>query len=401
MSIKKLTTLFISLLIVFAVAGCAEKTTSKGYDGRVFDISENGDGSLTVKSEKDGNNYKLTIEGSGKAVDYGKKELVPWNIISKKVTTVSIADGIENIGDFYFYSMNLESVTLPATVKSVGASSFNSDTVLYSFSETEFETANKIYYYSETKKSEDDKYFYIDNGEIRIWKSYSFLFIGNSFTFRQGSEENPMVPYLFGKIADNMNISVNVDAVVKSSCTLTKYANDSDEMGAIVNRKLNSAQYDFIILQEQSTTPLNSYNSFNEAVKALVNKIERTQNNATVYLYETWGSPTGIQGTSYKTVTEMTEALAAAYGRCASENRLPVTHVGTAFSYVFDNHSEIEIFADDNRHQSNIGAYLSACCHIRSMLGADPRTCTYYGDNGIFGESVCKILQSVAYDLAK
>lgn len=396
--------LFASLLLL-AVCCSGTDNASLSYDGRVFDISERSDLSLTLTSKKVGNDYELTVKGVGKPIDFKNKSLVPWNVLSKKVSSITVEEGVTGIGDYFFSSTNVKRVFLPSTVKEIGKNSFADNTVIYSYSDSEIDTGNEIYYYSETQPSVGNKYFYMENGEPTVWtvapeEPISVLFIGNSFTFRQGTKENPMVPYFFKRIAENLGAKISVDAVVESSYTLAKFANENDAQGALVAEKLKSVQYDYIVLQEQSTAPLNSFGSFSSAVKSLLVKIGASLKNAKVYLYQTWGSPASL-GSGYKTVAEMTAALDAAYGACAAENELPVTHVGNAFAYVYDHYKEIAIFADDERHQSSVGAYLSACCHVRSMLGLDVRRCTYYGDDGAFGESTAKLLQEVAYEYAK
>ena len=401
---KEIVSLFMLVVFAFSALACAGSEPAASYDGKVFDISNRSDQSLTLTSKKIGNDYELTVSGTGEALDYENKSLVPWNVLAKKVSAITIEEGVQSIGNYYFYSTTVKQAFLPESVKKIGEFSFAPDTVLYSFSDKEIKTGNTIYYYSESAPIVKNKYFYMEDGEPIIWQvldePVSVLFIGNSFTFRQGTQENPMIPYLFKKIAENLGAKVNVDAVVESSYTLAKYANDHDALGSVVAQKLRSNQYDYIVLQEQSTTPLNSYDSFNAAVKSLAAKIDQTQEHATVYLYQTWGSPAGI-GSAYKTVADMTRALDAAYSACAGENELRVTHVGNAITAVFDNHKNIAVFADDNRHQSNIGAYLSACCHVWSMLGLDVRKCTYYGDDGIIGESTARILQETAVKNAK
>lgn len=203
-----------------------------------------------------------------------------------------------------------------------------------------------------------------------------------------------MVPYLFGKIAESFGETVNVDFVVKSSYTLTKYADKKDEKGAIVEEKLTTGQYDFIVLQEQSTTPVNSYSNFKTAVGKLVNRISETQQNAEVYLYATWGYPSGLDKTSSVSVAEMNSKLKTAYATCAKEYDLKVTNVGDAFLDIYTNHSDVELYAQDNMHQSNIGAFLSACCHVSSMLGLDVRNSDF---NYEYDKTLCEILRASAY----
>ena len=105
----RLQKLFFALVsLPFLLCSCGNVTPSnQSYDGRIYDISAAQDGSLTAQSKKDGNYYSLTITGEGVAIDYSKKEGVPWNPIVKKINSVSITDGIKNIGDYFFNSLVL------------------------------------------------------------------------------------------------------------------------------------------------------------------------------------------------------------------------------------------------------------------------------------------------------
>ena len=87
MKAKSLMTFLTSVFATFAVVGCTENgNQNQTYDGRVFDISIKQDKSLTATSKKVGTNYTLEISGEGEAIDYNKKEAVPWNPIIKKLT---------------------------------------------------------------------------------------------------------------------------------------------------------------------------------------------------------------------------------------------------------------------------------------------------------------------------
>lgn len=390
----KILVIFLASFFVFSVFGCAGNGEKSGYDGREYDISASGNGSATLSVKKIGSGYALTVSGGGQVADYSGKEKVPWNVIMKKVTSVYIEEGVKNIGDYFFSATNIKEFFLPSSVESVGARSFPNGAILYSYAEAEFDTDYEIYFYSAEKPLAMNKYFRLVNGAPRVWRDYSVLFIGNSFTFRQGSTDKPTVPYFFSKLAESLGETVDVDFVVESSYTLTKYANKTDEKGAVVEQKLTQNQYDFIVLQEQSTTPVNSYNSFKTAVGKLVNRIGETQKEAEVFLYATWGYPAGLEKTSSGSVAEMNSKLRTAYDNCGSEYGLKVVHVGDAFLDIYLGHGEIELYAPDNMHQSNIGAYLSACCHISSILAIDVTNSDF--TNG-FDAAVCKVLQDTAY----
>ena len=400
---SKLVYLLSLSLCVFAVTACkGNESNNTSYDGRVFDISVKQDKSLTAKSVKDGFSYNLEITGSGAAIDYKKKEEAPWYALSKKINKVTINEGITNIGDYFFTSITLDYYLLPSTVNSVGVHSFNESATIYTYGGELDNIANPVYYYSETEPTKAGNYFHIEDDEPIIWVNIhsksSFLFIGNSFTYRgvNTSELNEAeVPADFKKIATNLGIDADVDYVVKGSHSLTQFANPEDEKGAIVEEKLTKNQYDYVILQEQSTTPINNYSTFLAAVKKLKARVDATQTNCKTILYETWGTPYNVADKPQiygATVAEMEAKIREAYTNAGAESGCPVNYIGKAFTYAYDNTS-INIYADDNRHQNGNGAYLSAACHIRSIFNVKVSTCTEYCS---LNQTECKTLLGIA-----
>ena len=401
MKSKSLRKLGIILFTVFLVAGCSNNTqeNTQTYDGRVFDISVTQDKSLTATSTKVGTGYTLTISGSGQAKDYSKKEEVPWNPIVKKITAVTINEGIINIGDYSFYSLNLSEYILPSTVDVVGDNSFNKSAIIYTYGGLLNNIENDVYYYSENRPVTNGNYFHIVDGEPVIWilTTLKFLFIGNSFTYKgsdAGTDSNPEVPADFKKIATSFNIDTEVDAICKGSHTLTKFADPTDEMGAKVETALTTKQYDYVILQEQSTTPINNYSTFETAVKKLKKRIDETQTNCKTVLYETWGTPYNTTNEPKKygsSVTEMEAKLREAYTNAGDASGCKVNYIGKAFTYAYD-HEHIDIYNSDNRHQNEYGAYLSAASHIRSFFKIKVENCAEFCG---LNQTKCKALLSV------
>ena len=395
----KIFLLILSLVLSLSFISCTKTEVKQSYDGREYDLSINQDKSVIATTVKVGSKYTLTFKGSGEGMDFKSKNEVPWNPIVKSIDKIIIEDGVTKIGSYYFYSSNIDEFYLPSSLKTISSNAFLESAVLYSYTNEDINTtiSNKIYYYSEVCPSMPNKYFHIVEGVPVIWASYKVLFIGNSFTYYTNQADNPLVPYFFKEIALSLGESVEIDFVIKGSHTLTKFSNPDDEMGKIVYEKLNGANnYTHVVLQEQSTAPINSFNSFKTAVGILKDLVDKTQTDCKVVLYETWGSPTGIQSTSYKTVGEMEIALKNAYDSVAKEYGLSVDYVGKAFTYVYETLG-INVYFDDNRHQNNVGAYLSACVHVASIIKADVRTSTYYDS---IDNEVCKKMQDVAYSIA-
>lgn len=370
------------LPIIFSLASCQTPSTSsnKGYDGREFDISLNQDGTLLAKSVKEGNNYTLTISGTGKSIDYSKKEEVPWNPIAKRITKVLINEGITHIGDYSFYSINQDYYLLPSTVETVGDNAFNSETIIYTYGDELTNIDNKVYYYSETKPSEPNKYFYIEDGVPHVWAYTRVLFIGNSFTFFRGTVEDPAVPRYFKQIAENLGQEVDIDWVVEGGKALSGHANPKDNCGAVVEEKLTTKKYDYVILQEQSVTPLSNYNNFNSAVEKLKLRIDQTQEDCKTILYQTWGYQSYVDSNGYADIPAMELALRNAYEKAADENDCGIHYVGKAFTKIHKEYSDIPYLHTDDKHQSSLGAYLSAAIHVKGIFGINVRKCDDYAN---------------------
>ena len=400
MIIKKFLILLLLGVMLLGIVSCGKEEVSKGFDGMEEDVSLNQDGSLIAKTTKiEGkNSYKLTISGSGKAATYNKKEFVPWNTIRKAISEIEIVEGVKYIGDYFFVGMNLEEIFLPSSIEEVSDNAFDEGTKIYSYSNKVQSEVFKIYYYSETAPTQAGNYFHLIDGKAFIWELISFLFIGNSFTYYLGSTSDPMIPKYFGLIASDLGMNVTVDSVVQGSHTLEKFANPNDDFGAIVDQKLSTNQYDYIILQEQSTTPYNYYDKFKNAVEKLKDKIEATQDNAKIYLYETWGSPATTNSEDPAQIKAMEKQLDTAYTNCAKEFNLSVTYVGRAFSYVYEHYrSSINIYHTDSRHPSEAGAYLSALVHVATMLGLDVTKTNF---NANLDKEKANILKEVASQVA-
>ena len=395
LKVTSMVVLVILLLCSFIGCGTEEKTS---YNGRVYDLSEKGDNSVLAKTVKVGTKYTLTISGSGIGIDFSRKEEVPWNPIIKSIDKVIIEDGVTKIGSFYFYSSAVDEFILPSSLKTISDNAFSKNQMVYCYSDNVIVTGEyKLYYYSENPPSEYGKYFHlVDNAPV-VWNKYKVLFVGNSFTYYVGSVDDPMVPKYFKSIANSLGESVEIDFVVKGSHTLTGYSNPNDEMGKILYEKLNSNNdYTHIILQEQSTAPINSYKNFKNAVGVIYDLVKSTQKDCRVILYETWGSPTGISSTGHKSVGEMEKALRTAYENCAKEYNIEISYVGKAFTYAYEVKG-INVYYDDNRHQNEVGAFLSSSVHVATILKADVRNASFIGT---LNSDTAKELQSIAFSIA-
>ncbi len=397
--ISTIIVLCVAFAALFTLVGCAKQDeyswTVRGDDGDIRAYySDNG---------KYG--FVLNIEGKGKLPDYAAYKDAPWYVKNGRITEIRISDGITAIGANTFSGVRTDMVIVPKTVKTIGANAFGEDVTLCVYGEVSVAGANKVLLYSEKAPNVDGVYWHLRDGKPVVWQTIKVLFIGNSFTFYSD------IPSLFAKIAIGAGQSVDVDSVTQGAWTLTKFADEKDEKGKEVDDKLRANQYDIIVLQDQSTRPLDNNSGFVSGVKAMRDKIKATQKNCKIYLYSTWGYEEAAK-TAKTTIVGLEAQIRKAYEDVASQIAAAgVCQVGQAFSKVYTEHADtIDLYYSDDKHPSYAGSYLSACVHVATLLGIDPRTSTFNdgpvysekyteADYKKFNESMATILKQAAYDV--
>lgn len=384
--------LFLLMISSFSLSSCGNENSS-GLVGRTFDISKDNDSSVVATFQRIKKGYKVIVAGTSEMKDFTNTSRAPWYALGNKLAEVEIEEGVSSIGGNAFNFLNLKQIYLPKTVTKINKDAFKQSTKIYSYaSEIISESNLEIYYYSESKPTDLTKqYWHIINGSPVAWefKNFKTLFIGNSFTFYSD------VPLLTQNIATDLGYKFVSESVTKGSHRLSEFANENDEEGAKVYKKLKeSNDYDFVILQEQSVGPLTQYNKFLEGAKTLSDLVKNTQTSAKVRLYETWGYEE-YATSNKKTIKEMEGELKEKYNSCAKQIGAKVHYVGSAFTKVYEENKDINLYHSDNKHPSLEGAYLSALVHVGSMFEVDVRATTYK-PTGI-DETTAIILRNAAY----
>lgn len=221
-------------------------------------------------------------------------------------------------------------------------------------------------------------------------REYTVLFIGNSYTIC-----NDLAGTLFPAIATSAGYNMTTVKAIKSSWYLIQSANPDDANGAKVHAALEKYDFDFIVMQEQSTCSINDPGKFYDGARA-INDLAIAE-GAKPLLYCTWGRK---QGHSYLTSKNLTTEtmmwkVAAAYAAIGKELGVDVSNVGMAFYDVFANNPSIELYDTDKHHPSYAGSFLAALTLFARMTGVDPTTIAYNGDGTITAE-VAAILKEAA-----
>lgn len=349
---------------------------------------------ITASFADNGNyGFILTIEGTGKMNDFPSKKDVPWYGRSGRVTQIKVSEGITYIGGNSFSDCAAKTVMLPESVTSAGENAFSYNAKIYAYSK--ISDAENIYRYSETQPQGEGKYWHYVNGAAEEWEEWrdpsagteKILFIGNSYTYYND------MPAIFESITKGAGTDVTAESITKGSHRLYMWADLTDAEGAKVYEALRThGDYDMIVLQEQSTYPINHYDDFLSGAKTLAKEIIKTQTDCRIFMYETWGSPK--YGPNHGGIPEMEMKLRSAYENAAAAIGAKVSYVGKAFTYVYENHKDIDLYQSDDTHPTYVGSYLSACVHAASMLGIDPRTSAFDGE---LDASTAALMKDIAY----
>lgn len=401
-------------------------------DAKKWDVSLNSNDNVFAELVEYDNNYELVISGQGKMKSYKNKNDVPWINYVNSIESVLIGNGITNVGSNVFSDIDLEYIYLPDSIVDVEDNAANEETALLSYSDEVYysDEVKNVYNYVEEDINIEDKYWlsgyssgdiipndYVFDTHKRYWyedendepvikTKTKILFIGNSFTYRNGVIENSSgVPGIFDNIAESLGYKCETYSVTGPGWYLESHASSYDSCGKQIDKLLNGCiDFDYIVLQEQSMAPFQNYDKFLRGVKALQKKIKDTQFNAQIVLYQTWGSPYSANQIG-STIAGMEKQLREGYDKAAKECGITsISPVGKAFTKSYYDNSSIYLWDSDNRHQGYQGAYLSACVHVAHILGGDVRNTTFEGETKYQAPSLPKTtyeyLREVAYKVA-
>lgn len=111
-----------------------------------YDMSVNTDGSII--GEYDAETKTFTVTGTGAIEDYSSSGS-PFYAIRSEVEHLVIGEGITRIGNYAFYrGSNLQSISLPSTLESIGQNAFRQCSGLTSISSESLPNLDSIDQYA-------------------------------------------------------------------------------------------------------------------------------------------------------------------------------------------------------------------------------------------------------------
>lgn len=176
------------------------------------------------------------------------------------------------------------------------------------------------------------------SARIGLQPSTRILFIGNSFTsFNRGIDQQ-----LEG--LEPTSITQRIDV---GGYTLQDHRNDGN-----ASQTIQTSKGDFVVLQEQSQTPIVDPGKYRQAVQEFDRAVRGS--GARTILLMTWVRPDSV---SYGVTTAN---LAAAFTTLGGNLGIKVAPAGTAFATSLRTKPDLQLYGADG-HPTVFGTYLAAC----------------------------------------
>ena len=217
------------------------------------------------------------------------------------------------------------------------------------------------------------------------------LFVGNSHTFYNNLSR------VFVNIADATGHKSDVYEISQGYYSLKQFSDPNDKAGSMLNQILTGKEWDFVILQENTSIALSS--SAEEDMfpyaRTLDEKV-KAAGGQTAFLM-TWAPKNGIKtGLKQHTVTEAQSMLAGNYISISQKLDDLLIPAGVGFMRCMDAYPEIELWDADGQHPSPAGTYLTACTIYSVIFQESPENCSYTGD---LEPELASKLQKIAADM--
>jgi hypothetical protein len=209
------------------------------------------------------------------------------------------------------------------------------------------------------------------------------LFIGNSYTFYND------LPQMFAQLARSGGCEIEADMSAVGGWTLSDHATSAETLG-----KLQTQDWDYVLLQEQSVIPSLQHERDQHmvpAARALDEKIR--QAGADTVMFMTWGRRDGLQAEGYPDFDSMQDQLYAGYMEIADELDAIVAPVGFAWQNSTAQQPHLNLWNADGSHPGGSGSYLTACVLYAVLCQRSPEGLAYVAG---LAEDVARFLQGIA-----
>ena len=201
----------------------------------------------------------------------------------------------------------------------------------------------------------------------------SVLFVGNSYTAYNN------LPNLFANLAQSGGDTFFVESITGGGFTFELHATTASHVA-----KMQSREWDYFILQEQSMVPTIDYHFAaitQSYAPALINHLEMVNPCGQALFFMTWGRKNGGKqcdpwnthcSVAFSDFDHMQDTLKSRYLQVASANAGGVSPVGEAWRLALSDTTGLDLHTSDNSHPNLKGSYLAACVHYASITKKSP-----------------------------
>lgn len=208
-------------------------------------------------------------------------------------------------------------------------------------------------------------------------ETVKILFVGNSFTRYPKGGEYCSVPKQLKELARLTGKKIKADCVANGKAKLLYYTGKSARYMAYYQQlvtKLLEEDWDYVVLQDQSTMPAYSADTeMGPAVASLQRLIGKLCPRAKLLLYMTHAYEFRDKGNQTAMHTdELQERIGAAYLHIGDKYGIDVVPVGMQFQRAGKLYSNQSFLGDDAKHPSPLGYFLAACCFYQRLFGDLP-----------------------------
>lgn len=172
------------------------------------------------------------------------------------------------------------------------------------------------------------------------------MLIGNSFTY-------------YNSLGAKLKDITHADVVeqTKGAAHISDHLDASSELGAKTQAALDKGPWDYVVIQEMSTTPMDERDRYLADVQKMCDLVR--EKGATPIIYATWaykGTKWGADAHNMS-IDDMNAALQATFDEAGKATGAPVANVGGTFA---EKGFDQSLFAPDGKHPSDQGTRVAA-----------------------------------------
>lgn len=189
------------------------------------------------------------------------------------------------------------------------------------------------------------------------------LCIGNSFTYVCGAS------FMLKEIAWSQGHYLDVQDALKGGQTFGQHLNLSETA-----YRIGLGGYEYVFFQNQSQTNAwywqdrKGKKGIMDDALELAGRVRKFSPGACLVFEYTWAYP-GLDNGGFASYKEFDTFLAKGTKKIAKAAEGVVSPIGRAFTICRNERPDIGLYADDDKHQNEYGAYLKACVNYLMIFG--------------------------------